>query len=79
MIFVLLDISLDLVKKRLHGRELWEETEEAVERLSAAHNMFKPAEGDEPRTLGFEVLDGETKEENAQEIFDLITKEFANN
>ena len=53
IIGIVLKISFDLVKKRLHGREFWEETEEAVERLSAAHDMFKPAESDVPRTVGF--------------------------
>ena len=77
VIFVVLDISFDLVKKRLHGRELWEETEEAWP--AAAHDMFKPAESGEPRTFGFEVLDGATKEENALEICNLIVKECANN
>ena len=40
IIIIVLNISFDLVKKRLHGRE---ETEEAVERLSAAHDVFKPS------------------------------------
>ena len=77
IMFVVLDISFDLVKKRLHGREFWED-EEALERLSPAHHMFKPAESDEPNTIGFEVLDEATKEENAQRICDLIAKKCAN-
>ena len=76
IIFVVLDISFDLVKKRLHGREFWKDTD--LERLSPAHQIFKPAESDEPNTIGFEVLDEATKEENAQRICDLIAKECAN-
>ena len=43
-------------------------------RLSAAHDMFKPAESDEPRTVIFEILDGATKEESTWRISNLIAR-----
>ena len=51
---------------------------ESVTNMRSAHDMFKPAESDEPNTIGFEVLDEATKEENAQRICDLIAKKCAN-
>ena len=74
VVFVVLDISVELVKERLAGRE---ESEDAVEGLVAVHFQYKPPESDEPRTVGFEILDGTTKEENAQRIVELIDKECA--
>ena len=75
VVFVVLDISVELVKERLAGRE---ESEDAVEGLVAVHFQYKPPESNEPRTVGFEILDGTTKEENTQRIVELINKECAN-
>ena len=75
VVFVVLDISVDLVKERLVGRE---KSEEELEGLVAMHCQYKSPEKDEPRTVGFEILDGTTKEENAERIVELVDKECAN-
>ena len=66
LINVVLDISLDLVKKRLSGRGQGEEE------LAANHWAYEPAQLNEPNTISFEIKDGVTREENADQIFDLI-------
>ena len=71
LIFVVLDISLDLVIERLSGREGKEKNREEAAKL---HSVFEPAEKDEPNTIPFEMKRGVTREENAQAIFDLINK-----
>ena len=68
LIFVVLDISLDLVIERLKGRGQGEAE------LAKAHSFYEPAEKDEPNTLSFEIKRGVSREQNAQEVFDLITK-----
>merc|ERR1712038_2210846 len=45
VIFVVLDISFDLVKERLSGRS------ESDEHLTGVHYIYEPAQGDEPRTV----------------------------
>ena len=74
VVFVVLDIAVDLVKERLVGRE---KSEEELEGLVAMHCQYKSPEKDEPRTVVFEILDGTTKEENTQRIVELIDKECA--
>jgi len=68
-IFVVLDISFDLVKERLSGRS------KSDEYLAEAHYTYEPAQSDEPRTVAFEILKDVTREKNAQGIYDLINKE----
>merc|ERR1712130_809513 len=68
-IFVVLDISFDLVKERLSGRENDEVT---MEFLASYHDKYEPAQIDEPKTLAFEILKGVTIEENAQKIVTLL-------
>ena len=68
LIFVVLDISLDLVIERLEGRGQREEE------IAAYYNFYEPAQEDEPNTISFEIKRGVTREENAQAVFDLITK-----
>ena len=71
LIFVVLDISFDLVKERLSGRG------EGEEDLAAIHYMYEPAQIDEPRTVGFEIVREASREENAQGVLELINKESA--
>jgi len=66
LINVVLEISLDLVKKRLSGRGQGEEE------LAASHWAYEPAQPDEPNTISFEIKDGVTREDNANQIFSLI-------
>ena len=68
LIFVVLDISLDLVIERLKGRGQGEAE------LAKAHSFYEPVEKDEPNTIPFEMKRGATREENANAIFDLINK-----
>ena len=76
-IFVVLEISYDLVKERLYGREKergivdrWR----IVNYLLSHHRKFEVAQADEPRTVGFKILRESTVEENARAILDLINK-----
>ena len=76
-IFVVLEISYDLVKERLYGREKergivdrWR----IVNYLLSHHRRFELAQADEPRTVGFKILRESTVEENARAILDLINK-----
>lgn len=71
LIFVVLDISFDLVKERLSGRGQGEE------HLAAIHYKYEPAQSDEPRTVAFEIVKDASREENAQGILELINKESA--
>ena len=71
VIFVVLDISFELVKERLSGRG------EGEVDLSEVHYAYEPAQSDEPRTVAFEILRDATREENAQGVLDLINKESA--
>ena len=71
VVFVVLDISFDLVKERLSGRG------EGEVDLAKEHYTYEPAQNDEPRTVGFEILREATREENAQGVLDLINKESA--
>merc|ERR1712183_335079 len=64
-IFVVLEISSDLVKERLSGRE---NEERMAELLAARHRIHEPAQSDEPKTVAFEVLKEATVAENAQKI-----------
>ena len=70
LIFVVLDISLDLVVERLKGRGQGEEA------IATAHKHYEPAQKDEPNTLSFEIKRGVSREQNAQEVFDLINKKM---
>ena len=69
VIFVVLDISFELVKERLSGRG------EGEVDLAEVHYAYEPAQSDEPRTVAFEILRDATREENAQGVLDLINKE----
>ena len=71
VIFVVLDISFELVKERLSGRG------EGEVDLAEVHYAYEPAQSDEPRTVAFEILRDATREENAQGVLDLINKESA--
>ena len=71
LVFVVLDISLELVKERLSGRG---EGEESFARI---HHKYEPAQRDEPKTVEFEILKEATREENAQGVFELINKQSA--
>merc|ERR1719266_1717035 len=64
LIFVVLDISLDLVTERLKGRGKVE--------LAKEHHEYEPAQKDEPNTISFEIKKDATREENAQAVHDLI-------
>ena len=69
--FVVLEISYDLVKERLFGRE----KEKGIAKwLLSEHSKFEVAQADEPRTVGFKILRESTEEENARAILDLINK-----
>ena len=68
LIFVVLDISLELVIERLEGRGQGEEE------IAQVYKYYEPAQEDEPNTISFEIKRGVTREENAQAVFDLITK-----
>ena len=69
VIFVVLEISFDLVKERLSGRE---NEEWIAEVLASRHRIHEPAQSDEPKTVAFEILKEATVEENAQKIISLI-------
>ena len=68
LIFVVLDISLDLVKERLAGRG------EGEDELAKVHHYYEPAAEDEPNTIGFKVVENRSKQENADAVLDLINK-----
>ena len=68
LINVVLDISFDLVKKRLSGRGQGEEE------LAAIHWAYEPKQSGEPNTISFEIKDGVSREENADQIFNLINR-----
>jgi len=73
LIFVVLDISLDLVKERLKGRG------EGEDALAEAHYKYEPASLDEPNTIGFEIIKSRSKVENAQAVLDLINQKHQAN
>ena len=73
LIFVVLDISLDLVKERLKGRGKGDEG------LANHHWKFEPAFEDEPNTIGFEIIKRRSEEENAQAVLDLINQKLQRN
>merc|ERR1711936_664352 len=63
--FVVLDISFDLVKERLSGRE---DDDMMMEVLASLHGNYQPAQRDEQETLPYQILKGVTVEENARNI-----------
>jgi hypothetical protein len=69
LMFVVLDISLDLVKERLAGRGKGEEE------LANVHYKYEPAGEDEPNTVGFEIRREASKDENARAVLDLINSQ----
>ena len=73
LIFVVLDISLDLVKERLAGRGQGEEA------LAKEHYKYEPATDDEPNTVGFKIIKSRSKQENAEAVLDLINKKHQSN
>merc|ERR1712013_110092 len=73
LIFVVLDISLDLVKERLAGRGQGEEA------LAKEHYKYEPATEDEPNTVGFKIIKSRSKQENAEAVLDLINKKHESN
>jgi len=68
-IFVVLDISFDLVKERLAGRE---KDDVVIDILASIHDKYEPAQSGEPKTLAFEILKGVTIEENAKKIVAIL-------
>ena len=68
-IFVVLDISFDLVKERLAGRE---KDDVVIDILASIHDKYEPAQSGEPKTLAFEILKGVTIEENAKKIVGIL-------
>jgi len=68
LLFVVLDISLDLVKKRLAGRGKGEEE------LAKEHWKYEPAGENEHNTVGFKIVEKASKQENANAVLDLINK-----
>ena len=71
LLYVVLDISLDLVKKRLAGRGIGEDS------MAAIHWKFQPAQEDEPQTAAFEMLDGVSKQDNANAVLKIINDNYA--
>merc|ERR1712096_216569 len=69
LMFVVLDISLELLKEKLAGRGKGEE-QHAKELWK-----YEPAMKDEPRTAGFEIIREMTKQQNAQAVLDIINKQ----
>ena len=67
--FVVLDISFDLVKERLSGRE---DNDMTIELLASLHGNYQPAQKDEQKTLPYQILKGVTVEENAGKILALV-------
>merc|ERR1719431_1987050 len=65
LIFVVLDISLELVKERLAGRGQGEEA------LAREHYKYEPAFQDEHNTIGFKIIKSRSKEENAEAVLDI--------
>ena len=64
--FVVLDISLELVKERLAGRGKGEEE------LAKEHWTYEPAQPDEPNTVGWDIKREATRQQNADGVFELI-------
>ena len=67
--FVVLDISFDLVKERLSGRE---NDDMMMEVLASLHGNYQPAQRDEQKTLPYQIQKGVTVEENAGKILALV-------
>ena len=72
LLFVVLDISLDLVKERLAGRGIGEE------KMAKIHWKFQPAQEDEPKTAAFQMLRGVSKQDNADAVLRIINEYYAN-
>ena len=68
VIFVVVEISFDLMKERLSARE----NAEMAEMLTAMLEIYKPAQSNEPKTVAFKVLKEATVGENAPKIIILI-------
>ena len=71
VIFVVLEISYDLVKDRLSGRE---RDKHLADWCLAQYCKFETAQIEEPRTLGFRIQEESTVEQNARAILDFINK-----
>ena len=71
LLFVVLDISLDLVKERLAGRGIGEE------KMAKIHWKFQPAQEDEPKTTAFQMLRGVSKQDNADAVLRIINEYYA--
>ena len=71
LLFVVLDISFDLVKERLKGRGQGEDS------MATIHWKFEPAQEDEPQTAAFEMVRGVSKEENANAVLRIINDNYA--
>ena len=71
LLFVVLDISLDLVKERLAGRGIGEE------KMAKIHWKFQPAQKDEPKTTAFQMLRGVSKQDNADAVLRIINEYYA--
>jgi len=66
LIFVVLDISKELQIERLQGRG------EGEEDLAKSYEKYERAEPEEPKTIGFLIEKGKSKEENANAVKELI-------
>ena len=70
LLFVVIDISLELAKERLAGRGIGEES------MAEIHWKFQPAEEDEPQTAGFQMLAGVSKQDNANAVLRIINDHY---
>ena len=70
LLFVVIDISLELAKERLAGRGIGEES------MAEIHWKFQPAEEDEPQTAGFQMLAGVSKQDNANAVLRIINDNY---
>jgi len=71
LLFVVLDISFQLVKERLAGRGQGEDS------MAEIHWKFQPAQLDEPNTAAFKMLPGVSKQDNANAVLRIINDNYA--
>ena len=71
LLFVVIDISFELVKERLAGRGIGEEA------MAEMHWKFQPAVEDEPQTVSFDMLLGVSKADNANAVLRIINENYA--
>ena len=71
LLFVVIDISFELVKERLAGRGIGEDS------MAEMHWKFQPAGEDEPQTVSFDMLPGVSKADNANAVLRIINENYA--